>query len=115
MERAWNWNELLTPCGKKLRDESFKNVNFRDYHITITETNGNRWEKDGTRWNCTVGYRNYPEKLCYFEPNPDYPSLFGGCECRAPEVDGIPCHHMIAVVKCGRIEGLTSDNAMLEW
>jgi hypothetical protein len=115
MERAWKWNELLTPRGKKLRDESFKNVNFRDYHITITETNGNQWENDGTRWNCSVGYRNNLEKLCYFEQNPHYPSLFGGCECRAPEVDGIPCHHMIAVVKSGRIDGLTVDNAMPEW
>jgi hypothetical protein len=112
MERAWKWNELLTPRGKKLRDESFKNVNFRDYHITITETNG---ENDGTRWNCSVGYRNNLEKLCYFEQNPHYPSLYGGCECRAPEVDGIPCHHMIAVVKSGQIEGLTVDNAMPEW
>ncbi len=26
-------------------------------------------------------------------------SLFGGCSCGIPFTDGIPCHHMVAVVK----------------
>jgi hypothetical protein len=62
MDWAWNWNEFLTPHGKKLRDECLKNVNFRDYHITITVAAEDQW-------NCTVGYRNYREKLCYFKKN----------------------------------------------
>jgi hypothetical protein len=108
MDRVWAWNEFLTPHGKKLRDECLKNVNFRDYVITVTETAENRW-------NCTVAYRDYREKHCYFVNNPYFPSLFGGCDCRVPEIDGVPCHHMIAVVKCGRIDGLTADNAMPAW
>lgn len=109
MELAWKWNEFLTPHGKKLRDECLKNIDFREYTIKITEAD--------TKWNCSVSYRNKPEQLCFFfvEEIPSCASLFGGCECRAPEVDGVPCHHMIAVVKSGKIKGLNENNAMPEW
>ena len=39
-------------------------------------------------------------------------SLFGGCSCGIPFTDGIPCHHMVAVVKSSQIEGLTPTKAM---
>ena len=42
-------------------------------------------------------------------------SVFGGCTCGAPNVNGIPCHHMISVVKSSRVEGLTATNAMPSW
>jgi hypothetical protein len=38
--------------------------------------------------------------------------MFGGCSCGGPYTDGIPCHHMVAVVKSSRIEGLTAKNSM---
>jgi hypothetical protein len=42
-------------------------------------------------------------------------STFGGCSCGGPYTDGIPCHHMVAVVKSCRIEGLTATNSMPVW
>ncbi len=42
-------------------------------------------------------------------------SAFGGCSCGVPNTDGAPCHHMVAVVKSSRIEGLTPTNAMSYW
>jgi len=42
-------------------------------------------------------------------------SVFGGCTCGAPKVNGVPCHHMIAVVKISRVDGLTTKNAMPSW
>jgi hypothetical protein len=41
--------------------------------------------------------------------------VFGGCSCGLPFTDGVPCHHMVAVVKSSRIEGLTASNAMPYW
>ncbi len=41
--------------------------------------------------------------------------MFGGCSCGGPYTDGIPCHHMVAVVKSSRIEGLTATNSMPVW
>jgi hypothetical protein len=53
-------------------------------------------------------------KLIYIcEPNGG--SMFGGCSCGILYTDGIPCHHMVAVVKSSRIEGLTATNSMPVW
>jgi hypothetical protein len=41
--------------------------------------------------------------------------MFGGCSCGIPYTDGIPCHHMVAVVRSSRIEGLTATNSMPVW
>jgi hypothetical protein len=42
-------------------------------------------------------------------------SVFGGCTCGSPKVNRVPCHHLIAVVKSSRVEGLTASNAMPSW
>ncbi len=41
--------------------------------------------------------------------------MFGGCSCGILYTDGTPCHHMVAVVKSSRIEGLTTTNSMPVW
>jgi hypothetical protein len=45
----------------------------------------------------------------------EWGTVFGGCSCGIPYTDGVPCHHMIAVVKSSRIEGLNPNNAMPFW
>jgi hypothetical protein len=52
---------------------------------------------------------------CFFLKEPNGGSTFGGCSCGSPYTDGIPCHHMVAVVKPSRIEGLTATNSMPVW
>jgi hypothetical protein len=52
------------------------------------------------------------ELLLLNEPNGG--STFGGCFCGGPYTDGIPCHHMVAVFKSFRIEGLTATNSILQ-
>jgi hypothetical protein len=42
-------------------------------------------------------------------------SLFGGCSCGVPNTDGVPCHHICAVVKSYRIGGLNETNVMPSW
>ena len=42
-------------------------------------------------------------------------SLFGGCSCGGPLTGGVPCHHMVAVVKSSQITGLNETNAMPKW
>jgi hypothetical protein len=42
-------------------------------------------------------------------------SMFGGCTCGRLYTDGIPCHHMVAVVKLSRLDGLTATNSMPVW
>ena len=107
MAQAHEWMEELTPHGIKLRDDIFKKVEFRDYYISIV--NGE------DRVDCTVSRLGGVNRKCYFLVNPNMGSNFGGCTCGAPNVNGVPCHHMIAVVKSSRVEGLTSNNAMPNW
>ena len=107
-DMAWKWLEVLTPHGKKLRDMEFAKVtNQRLHDITILETDD--------RWNCRVVRTNFNERKCWFLKEPVMGSVFGGCSCGGPLTDGIPCHHMIAVVKSSRIKGLNETNVMPHW
>ncbi len=107
-EMAWKWNEVLTPYGKNLRDTNFALVkNQRLYDITVTESDD--------CWNCRVVRTHTNERRCWFFKDEVMGSVFGGCTCGGPLTDGIPCHHMIAVVKSSRIKGLNENNAMPKW
>ena len=108
-EKAWSWNEVLTPHGKKLSDNVFSKVNPRDYTIKI--------DAELNKYVCTVSRMtlNYTS-TCWFPSSYDEDgSLFGGCSCGVPNTNGIPCHHMCAVVKSYRIDGLNETNVMPIW
>ncbi len=109
-EKAWSWNEVLTPHGKKLSDKVFSKVNPRDYTITI--------DAELNKYVCTVSRMtsNYTT-TCWFPSSydEDNGSLFGGCSCGVLNTNGIPCHHMCAVVKSYRIDGLNETNVMPIW
>jgi hypothetical protein len=42
-------------------------------------------------------------------------SRFGECTCGFPKIKGIPCQHMVAIQKLGRIDGMTKAAAMPHW
>ncbi len=90
---AWKWQGRLTPCGETLRDAAFENINFPNYSINITE--------EETMWDCRVmrNGKRHTKRNCFFLKEPNEESTFGGCSCSIPYTDGIPCHHMVAVVK----------------
>jgi hypothetical protein len=62
-----------------------------------------------------LGKSNNKERTCFFLKEFEDGSAFGGCSCGVPNTDGAPCHHMVAVVKSSRIEGLTPTNVMPYW
>jgi hypothetical protein len=64
---------------------------------------------------CTVLKNTSQDRKCYFFKETDMGSVFGGCTCGALLIDGVPCHHMVAVVKSSKLEGLNSNNAMPKW
>ncbi len=55
------------------------------------------------------------KRNCFFLKEPNGGSTFVGRSCGSPYTDGIPCHHMVAVVKSSRFEGLTATNSMPVW
>jgi hypothetical protein len=105
-QMAWKWQGHLTPYGEMLRDAAFENINFQQNSINITEQD--------IMWECRVT-RNGPgnnKRNCFFLKEPNGGSTFEVCSCGGPYTDGIPCHHMVAVVKSSRIEGSTATNSM---
>jgi hypothetical protein len=106
-ELAWKCKTHLTPHGTKLRDEIFLDVDYTKYNISVSTRND--------RVNVKIAYIGKIERQCYFLTEDVMGSFFGGCNCGAPYVHGIPCHHMIAVVKSSKVEGLTPTNAMPCW
>ena len=90
-----------------MQEKIFKKVEYCDYSIAIV--NGIE------RVTCTVAQIGRVSRECYFLVVSIMDSVFGGCTCGAPNVNGIPCHHMVAVVKSSRIEGLIATNAMPSW
>ena len=106
-EKAHEWDDFLTPHGNKLRDEIFANVNYQDYHIVTGEY--------PDRWAIKVKYKTQVQRQCYFIRDPEMGSHFGACSCGKTETESLPCHHMVAVVKSGRIPALTSTNCMPKW
>ena len=54
---------------------------------------------DGDRVSIKVSRTGYAERNCYFLTKDELGSYFSGCSCGGPNVSGMPCHHMIAVVK----------------
>jgi len=108
-DKAWEWTEVLTPHGKQLMEKIFKKVNPRDYTITVLpNTNCIK---------CTVSKNSTGTiRTCWFPLDYDEDqTLFGGCSCKIPNTDGVPCHHMVAVVKSYKIDGLNETNVMPIW
>ncbi len=108
-EMAWKWQGHLTPYGETLQNAAFENINFQHYSINITE--------EESMWDCRVmrNGQGHTKRNCFFLKEPNGGSMFGGCSCGIPYTDGIPCHHMVAVVKSSRIKGLTATNSMPVW
>ncbi len=68
-------------------------------------------------WVCRVTrHEQGNNKLeCYFMKEANGGSMFGGCTCGQPYTNEIHCHHMVAVVKSSRLDGLTATNSMPVW
>jgi hypothetical protein len=104
---AWKCTTLLTPHGVKLRDDIFALVDYTKYNISVSSGED--------RVTVKISRIGNIERECFFLNEEIMGSVFGGCTCGAPNVQGIPCHHMIAVVKSNRVEGLNPTNAMPCW
>ena len=100
-DRAWAHDGLLTPYGRKLVDEVYKEVpNHRDY--TIQRAEYELYEEFKVRGNHT-GSQNQTVKVMK--------EMYMGhratsCTCGVPQMTCIPCRHIVAVAKSGKSEGL---------
>jgi hypothetical protein len=105
---AWEWNEVLTPYARKKCNDLFRNVNHSLYNISILQ-HDERFLFHVKR------HDSHTLRTCYFMKEEVNGSVFGGCSCSYPKTHGLPCHHMIAVVKSSRITDLNMTNCMPYW
>ncbi len=105
---AWNHEHVLTPKGVEFMEEAFNNVNVQDFKVHLTDENGHTAivSKKST------SHRKYSLNL---PKSNTLGSRFGKCTCGFPKKEGIPCQHMVAVCKLGRIDGLSRSTIMPHW
>jgi hypothetical protein len=95
---AWNHAHVLTPKGIKLMEEAFNNVNVQDFKVHLTE---NKNEYTAIVSKKSTSHREYSVNI---PKSATLGSRFGKCTCGFPKKEGIPCQHMVAVCKLGRID-----------
>jgi hypothetical protein len=99
-QKAWERdNQLLTEQGLELMEEAFADVDIRDFWINVT--------KEETLHKCTVSTMKATSEFTVTIPmNDTMGSRFGLCICGKPTNDGVPCKHMVAIVKASKIKGM---------
>jgi hypothetical protein len=106
---AWNHAQMSTPKGMELIEKAFNNVKVQDFKFHLTE---NKHEHTAIVSKKLTSHREYnviiPKSATLW-------SRFGMCTCGFPKKEGIPCQHMVAVSKLGRIDGLTRIAIMPNW
>jgi hypothetical protein len=106
---SWEWEDILTDKGLKLMEECFTDVRVQDYQITVIPIeDGHR----ATVMKCTI---NATKFTVVIPATGKYDSRFGTFNCGKPAKDGIPCKHMVAVVKSSCIDGLSIIQMMPYW
>ncbi len=103
---AWSRDDLLTDCGMQLMDKAFTDVHARDYKMQMTNLDN--------KYVATV--RSKSKEFTVTLPKEErMGSKFGSCTYGKPAKDGIPCHHMVVVVKSATTDGLSRIGIMPYW
>ena len=106
-DSAWACHNLLTPRGRELADEIYKEVpNHRDYNIQQAEFE--LYDEFKVKGNHT-GSQNQTVKVMK-EVYMDHRAT--SCTCGVPQMTCVPCRHIVAVAKSGKSEGLNMVTAM---
>ncbi len=108
-QKAWERdNQILMELGLELMEEAFADVDIRDFWINITNKI--------TVHTCTVsGMKSTNEYTVSIPMKDTMGSRFGSRTCGKPTKDGVPCKHMVAIVKALKIKGLSQIQIMPYW
>ena len=109
-QKAWDRDDqLLSEKGLELMEEAFEGVDIHEFRVTIN--------REETHDQCTISRKTSKNIFTVTIPiECDYVgSRFGTCTCGVPAKDGVPCKHMVAIVKSSAIPGLTRVQIMPYW
>ena len=98
----------LTPKGMDLMKDAFNDVNLREYKLNMQQNMSSQMYNILVSKN-TNGAREFLVAL----PKVAFKgSHFGSCTCGVPAKEGVPCKHMVVIVKSSVIAGLTRTGIM---
>lgn len=105
-EKAWGRDLPLTPRGMEHMEDVFLDINVCEYRLTH--------HADMTWYYSTVSKNTNAARDYHVRLPKDsfYGSHFGTCSCGFPAKEGLPCKHMVLLVKSSVIPGLTRINIM---
>ncbi len=90
-------------------EEAFNNVNVQNFKVKLTEDKNEHIAIVSKK---STSHREYSVNL---PKSATLGSRFGKCTCGFPKKEGIPCQHMVAVCKLGRIDGMSRSAIMPHW
>ena len=98
----------LTPKGMDLMKDAYEDVNIREYTLNMQQNMSSQTFNILVSKN-TNGAREFLVTL----PKVAFKgSLFGTCTCGVPAKEGVPCKHMVVIVKSSVIPGLSRSGIM---
>ena len=100
----------LTPQGMSFMDDIFARCDPSIYRIQVMEHPDHLML---TVSKVAATTREYIVKIP--REAQEHGSRFGSCTCGFPKKEGIPCDHMVAIVKSGRIPNMSRVTLMPYW
>ena len=93
----------LTPKGMGLMKDAFQDVNIREFKLNMQKDMASPTYNVPVSKN-TNGAREFLVTLPKVSLNGSH---FGTCTCEVPAKEGVPCKHMVLIVKSSVITVLT--------
>jgi hypothetical protein len=101
-KEVWRKEKPLTPREMTVMKDIFEKCNTSLFRIHVSENT--------TDHTATICKKSLPQKeysVVIPKEGQIQGSRFGTCTCGYPKKEGIPCDHMVAIVKVGAIAMLT--------
>lgn len=104
---AMNWSRQLTPKGNELRSAVWDRMKEIDDDFTVTV------KEVESHYNCVVeGRKTGIYELDVVKESDRYGFCESCCTCGTVEKDGVPCVHVMALVKSKKLPYLSPTNVM---
>ena len=105
-EKAWNWDQPLTPKGMDIMRDVFDSVRLIEFRLSMQEDETHHIGLVRKNLVTATEYEVRIPKVAYMG------SYFGTCTCGIPARDGVPCKHMVVIVKSSTIPDITRTGIM---
>jgi hypothetical protein len=101
-KEVWSKEKPLTPRGMTVLKDNFEKCDTLLFQIRVSKNT-----TDHTAMICKKSLPQREYSVVIPKGGQIHGSRFGTCSCGYPKKEGVPCNHMVAIVKVGIITMLT--------